>query len=333
MWAVVLGSFAAILLAGTATAHPLAPSLLEVRELGNGELDVRWKTPFARVPSMTAEPLLPQGCRESGPRTREATATGRDTRWRVACPAPLSGERVGVGPLAGPVTTAVVRIVLTDGRVVQSVVTPDRPFLRVPERPRRWDVARDYGRLGVSHILHGPDHLLFVFGLVLLSVTARAVAAAVTAFTAGHSLTLAAAVLGLVRVPVGPIEVAIAASVFVLAVELARDPTRPTLIRSFPWVMAFVFGLLHGLGFAAALGEAGLPAGEVPLALATFNLGVEVGQMLFVAGVLVLVAALAPLGARGPGWLRRAPVYVMGSLAALWWIERAAAWVGTLPPP
>jgi hydrogenase/urease accessory protein HupE len=252
-----------------------------------------------------------------------------EVRGNVECDGSLVGESIGVSGLDGPVTSSVVRIELADGRVVQGVVTATSPSIHVPARPSWWDVARTYGRLGVSHILTGYDHLLFVFGLILLAGTMRGILAAVSAFTAGHSVTLAAAVLGLVRVPGSAIEVAIAASVFALAVELARTPASPTLMRRRPWAMAGLFGLLHGLGFASALSEAGLPAGEVPLALLAFNLGVEAGQILFVGSVLAARVAAAPVISRCPPWSRQVPVYVMGALAAFWWLERAAQLVGS----
>ena len=195
---------------------------------------------------------------------------------------------------------AVVRVVFADGRVAEGIIARDRPTFVVPDAPRPWDILAAYVRLGVGHILAGPDHLLFVFGLVLLAGATRRLLATVTAFTLGHSVTLTAAALGLVAVPVDPIEVAIAASVFVLAVELARDPGRASAIRRRPWVMAFAFGLLHGFGFAGALAEAGLPGDEIPLALLGFNLGIEAGQVAFVACVLAAGAALWPLAHRAP---------------------------------
>jgi hydrogenase/urease accessory protein HupE len=218
-----------------------------------------------------------------------------------------------------------VRVVLRNGRLVQGLVTAGRPFLVVPPEPQPGAVARDYAGLGVAHILSGPDHLLFVFGLVLLARTRRRLLGTITAFTAGHSVTLSLAALGLVQVPTPPIEVAIAMSVLVLAIELARDTPAPTLLRRHPWAMAAAFGLLHGLGFAAALREAGLPVGEIPLALAAFNVGIEAGQLAFVAAVLAGRAALGDLPGRLPRWTARVPVYGMGSLAAFWWFERTAA--------
>jgi hydrogenase/urease accessory protein HupE len=307
-----------------APAHPLAPSLLEVRETGDGQAEVSWKTPLVRPRGAAPEPVLPSRCRPLGPQTRTVEDTGVRTRWTVACgPDGLVGERIGVEGL--DVIGTLVRVALIDGRVVQGIVSAARPFLTVPAHPRRWDVLRDYGALGVRHILSGPDHLLFVFGLVLLATTWRRLLATVSAFTVGHSITLSLAALGLAELPSQPIEAAIALSVLVLAIELARDGGSPTLVRRYPWVMAAAFGLLHGLGFAAALREAGLPAGEIPLALLSFNLGIEAGQLLFVAGVLGVQEVLARIPLRTPAWTRRVPVYGMGSLAAFWWLERTAA--------
>ena len=182
-----------------------------------------------------------------------------------------------------------------------------------------------YATLGVAHILTGLDHLLFVAGLLLLARTPRRLVETVTAFTVGHSITLTLAVLDLVRVPVAPIELAIALSVFWLAVELARTPRRPTLVQRRPSLLAGLFGLLHGLGFAAALQAVGLPSGDVPLALVAFNAGIEAGQLGFVAVCLLAAAALRRLPLAWPRWARELPLYAMGSLAAFWCFERAAA--------
>jgi hydrogenase/urease accessory protein HupE len=316
----------ALALARLASAHPLAPSLLELREMGGGRFEVTWKTPALRPRGVDPTPSLPARCRQlSVPKTaREDDAVW--LRWIVDCGAEgLTGEAIGVSGLGDSGLPALVRVTLADGRLVQGVVTAARPSIVVPARPRPWDVVRDYARLGVEHILGGPDHLLFVFGLVLLAGTARRVAATVTAFTFGHSATLSLAALGFVKLPTAPIEMLIAASILALAAELAREPDRPTLMRRFPWVMAATFGLLHGLGFAAALAEAGLPQGDIPLALFAFNVGIELGQLAFVLVVLALGRALRRVPLRLPVWTRHVPVYAMGTLAAYWWFERTAA--------
>jgi hypothetical protein len=312
-WRVVL--LAWVLLPRCVTAHPLAPGLLEVRETGEGRVAVAWKTPLAVPRDVVLAPDLP--CRAvDAPVTAMLEGAMRAT-WTADCGGSIVGRRVGVTGLVAPLT-AVVRVVLADGRVVQQVIGAGEPAIVVPARPSRWDVVRSYATLGFTHVLSGADHLLFVLGLVLLGGN---VLATVTAFTAGHSVTLSLAALGIVNVPVRPVEVAIAASVLWLAIELAQ--ATPSALGRRPWVLAGTFGLLHGLGFAGALREAGLPAGEIPLALLSFNAGIEAGQI----GVVVLLLALAvigrPLAVRAPVWVGRVPVYVMGALAAFWCFERA----------
>jgi len=325
---VALGLLAGITMPAHTGAHPLAPCVLEIHELGGGRAEVGWKTPLLRPRGAELEPVLPGRCHAIGARTVSEEGGGVWTRWTVDCGAGgFVGERVGVAGPGSLALGALVRVTLADGRLVQGVVSPGQPAITVPPRPRVLDVIHDYVRLGVGHILTGPDHLLFVFGLVLLAGTTRRLLGTVSAFTLGHSITLSLAALGLVDLPQGAIEVAIAASVLALAVELARRPAKPTLMRRHPWTMAAAFGLLHGLGFAAALREAGLPAGEIPLALFAFNLGIEIGQLLFVLAVLAVRRAVGRLPERLPAWARRVPVYGMGSLAGYWWIERALALV------
>jgi hydrogenase/urease accessory protein HupE len=245
-------------------------------------------------------------------------------QWAVDCGAGgLVGSTVRVDGIAASKADVLLRVALADGRTFRRVLTVEEPEYPIPERERRLDVVRGYARLGVEHILGGLDHLLFVLGLVLLVRARRQLLWTITAFTAGHSVTLSLAVLGLVHVAPEPVEALIAFSILLLAVELARAEDAPaTLMRRFPWLMAFVFGLLHGLGFAGALAEVGLPDGEIPLALFSFNSGIEVGQVLFVAAVLLLRAAVAPLAARLPVPTAWVPPYVIGTLGAFWCFER-----------
>jgi hypothetical protein len=230
---------------------------------------VTWKVSAFRAPGVEVRPVLPASCRpHADPATRTEEGGGIVTRWTVNCgPAGLVGERIAIVGLEAAKIDGLVRATLADGRNFQTVLRGREPFTIIPERPQRVDVARAYAALGVEHILTGGDHLLFVFGLLMLVNGIGLLLKTITAFTVGHSVTLSLAVLGYARVPSAPIEVAIAASVLALAVELARDPAAPSVIRRFPWLMALAFGLLHGLGFAGALREVGLPSGEVPLAL------------------------------------------------------------------
>jgi hydrogenase/urease accessory protein HupE len=245
--------------------------------------------------------------------------------WAIDCGEQgLVGKSLRIDDLGPAKIDTLVRIELADGRQIQRVLRRSEPSMIVPERATRFGVFRDYLAIGFEHILGGADHLLFVFGLFLLCSGFVPLAKTVTAFTVGHSITLSLAALGYAQLPSGPIEVLIAASVLALAVDLARDADRPTWMRRFPWPMALLFGLLHGLGFAGALREVGLPDGEIPMALFSFNVGIELGQLAFVALVLAARALVAPRVAAAPGWMLRAPVTAMGALAAYWCLDRTA---------
>lgn len=317
---------AAILLAlapASARAHPLAPALLELREVGAGRVDVRWKTSLWKPNGPAIEPILPADCEPASEPTVEDDATGRTERWVLQCAASLVGAEVGVRGLTA--TNAIVVVRVADGRVLQTVLDAGNPRFVIPERPAILDVLRDYAELGIEHILFGSDHLLFVFGLILLAGSGRRLVATVTAFTLGHSVTLALATLGYAMLPSGPVELLIALTILWLAVELADDSGPPSWTRRRPWAMAGLFGLLHGLGFAGALREVGLPEGEIPLALLSFNLGIEAGQLVFVAAVLAAALTLRRQLTELSPMDRKIPVYVMGTLAAYWCFERAAA--------
>ena len=314
-----------------ATAHPLAPALLELTESAGGHVDVLWKRSSLAVPGSRIEPVVPPDCPAlSAPRAEEQGVAVL-LRWKIDCGASgLVGRVVRVDGLGPAKIDTLVRIQLADGRKIQRVLRRAEPEMVVPERASKGDVFLDYMKIGFEHILSGADHLLFVFGLFLLCAGMGALLKTVTAFTVGHSITLSLAALGYANLPSGPIEVLIAASVLLLAVELAREQPSgdapKTWMHRFPWPMALLFGLLHGLGFAGALREVGLPQGEIPLALFSFNVGIEIGQLVFVAALLVLTPLVRriplPFGAAIP---QRAAVYVMGSLAAFWMIQRGVA--------
>jgi hypothetical protein len=303
----------ALLAAATAAVgHPLDPGLLELREGAPGVFQVAWRPPAADPEGLVPE--LPTRCRRlDGP------------GWRVDCgPGRLRGERIAVHGLAERRVDVIVRVAWQDGDAAHGVLGGAADAFVVPgaRTGAALAVLASYGRLGVEHILLGTDHLLFVLGLVLLVRSRRALVTTITAFTVAHSLTLALAALGFVHVPPAPIEALIAASIVFVAVELTRAPDAPpSLAARRPWLLAFGFGLLHGLGFAGALAEVGLPAGQVPLALLGFNAGVEAGQLAFVVAVGIAMTA----GARLPlPWLRLRllPAYAIGGLAVAWTLER-----------
>jgi hydrogenase/urease accessory protein HupE len=248
----------------------------------------------------------------------------------VGCTAALEGQRIGIRyKLFNPSLATLLRFNPAGGDTRTTVLPPDQAEWQIPAAANWKTVARDYFLLGIEHIWAGIDHLLFVTGLLLLAKTARRITIAVTGFTLAHSVTLSLSALGLVRIPVPPIEAAIALSILFLAREVAR-PDPGSLARRFPLAVSSTFGLLHGFGFAAALSEAGLPRNEVAAALAFFNAGVEAGQLAYIAAVLILIAAagaalrlagLAPAGLKLPQ-LQTLSAYALGIPAAFWLIER-----------
>lgn len=324
---ILSAAFAVWIAAASASAHPLAPALLELDEKVDGTVDVVWKTSALKVPGSEVKPVLPADCPLVGTPRIDEGGDSVTAYWTVDCaPAGLVGRSVFVEDLDVTKTDVLLRLSLADGRSMNFVLRATEPSIVIPEKASPLDVAIDYARLGVEHILGGPDHLLFVFGLVLLVPHLRTLIKTVTAFTVGHSVTLTLAVLGFVTYPTGLIELLIAISVFLLAVELARDESSPPgLMRRFPWMVAGLFGLLHGLGFAGALSEVGLPSDEIPLALFTFNVGIELGQLAFVVVVVAARSMLRNAADAAPDWVRQAPLYIMGSLAAFWCFERAAS--------
>ena len=305
-----------------AVAHPLDPAVLELREQRGAPLQVRFQEPLPAL----LQPILPARCTPLT--TPTVTAPTRTTvqHWQVDCGAgPLAGERIGVEGLRVRHTDALLRVELLDGRLIQAVLRPDEPFITIPQRVGVAAVLRDYIRLGFAHIMTGPDHLLFVLGLVLLMRNRRRLLLTITAFALGHSLTLSLAVLGLVHVPPALVQVLIAASIVVVAFELTRAASAHAPRVAMPAGMALGFGFLHGLGFAGALAQIGVPAGEIPLALLAFNLGLEVGQVLFVVVVISGAALVRSLPVRWPTASRLVPAYTIGSLAAFWVLERLVA--------
>ena len=317
-------------LAAPAWSHEVRPALLQITESGPGAYDVLWKQPVVGDLAIRLDPKLSSG-RLDGPPTRQTLAPGFLVReWAVRGGPPLAGQTVRVEGLEHSVTDVLVRVALADGAAVNAVLRPSDPSLIIaPDGPVGLAVPA-YLRLGVEHILTGIDHLLFVLGLVLLIGPSWRVVTAVTAFTAAHSITLALAALELVKVSSPVVEALVALSIVFVARELLRSPEAPpTLARRYPWLIAFVFGLLHGLAFAGALVEVGLPKGAAPQALLLFNVGVELGQLVFIALAIGLMLILGWAGRRfrlqpGP-LLRMAPAYAIGGCATYWLIERVMA--------
>ncbi len=311
--------------APAASAHEMRPAYLEVHEHKPGEFHVLWKTPMvgdARL-SLFVEFSGAAGAPGAATPVESRTPPGAAVQtWTVRAPT-LRGSTLRIRGLDGTMTDTIVRFEFADGTTWTQRLTPRAPSAVVPVRQTAWAVAAVYAGLGVEHILFGVDHLLFVLGLLLLVRVRWMLVKTITAFTVAHSLTLAVATLGYASAPVLPLNAAIALSILFLGPEIVRlwrGGTSLTIRR--PWLVAFAFGLLHGFGFSSALVNTGLPRADLPLALLTFNVGVEFGQVAFVGLVLLLVRSFHQLEIRWPVVVARLPGYAIGTLGAFWTIER-----------
>ena len=307
-------------------AHEVRPAYLDLREVQPDEFAVLWKTPMRGDLRLALAPELSGRTEQVTPvATRQSGGAAVQT-WRLKTMEPLRGQTLRIQGLEGTLTDVLARIEFADGTTWLGRFTPQAPAATIPAMQSKWSVAGGYLKLGVEHILLGVDHLLFVLALLLITDGTWRLIKTVTAFTVAHSITLALAALGFVHVPQAPIEAVIALSIVFVSAEIlrARDGHEGIAARA-PWIVAFTFGLLHGFGFAGVLTAVGLPEHHIPLALLFFNLGVEIGQFLFIAAVLSSIALLRLVPFRLPRWTGLVPPYAIGSLAMFWVIQRAAA--------
>lgn len=322
------------IMASGASAHALQPGFLDIRAMGGETWRVFWKVPIAGSEMLPIVAVLPETCDPRRPGEMEFDGSAFSTVWVARCPEGLTGGTIRIEGLERTQTDVLVRYETKPGETESQRLTAATTAFTLPEPQGKLGVLSTYFGLGVSHILRGIDHLMFVFALILLIRDRRQLIWSITAFTAAHSISLGAASLGWIVVPAPPVEAVVALSIMFLAAELLQPDRQggTDLGRRFPWAVAFIFGLVHGLGFARALLDVGLPKGEVPLALFAFNVGVEAGQLMFVALVLVTGALLARLypvlvrslttpHGRGLGVLG----YGIGGTAAVWFVQRVAA--------
>lgn len=309
-----------------ATAHEIRPAFLQIREIEPNVYDFLWKTPARGDMRLALNVIQPESCANvSEPRSTLVDGAVLQ-RWRTRCTGGLVGQTLGVENLSRTLTDAIVRFEPVDGPAKTLRLTPDAPVVTIPASQPWPEVAGAFFVLGVEHILLGFDHLLFVLALLLLISDLRRLLGAVTAFTLAHSLTLAGTTLGWIGLPSAPVEATIALSIMFLAMEIVRVRRgASSLTAQAPWLAAFAFGLLHGFGFAGALREIGIPEDSVAIALLFFNLGVEAGQLAFIGVVVGAVSASRRFPLPAPAWVRLAPSYAIGTIAAFWFIERIAA--------
>jgi hydrogenase/urease accessory protein HupE len=276
---------------------------------------------------LSLAPVLSGETRSLTPVATRQTGNAAVQTWRMEAIEPLRGQSLRIAGLEATMTDVLVRAEFADGTSWTQRLTPAQAATTIPQRQSAWSVAGEYLELGVEHILLGIDHLLFVLALLLITQGGWKLVKTVTAFTVAHSITLALAVLGLVQVPPAPVEAVIALSIVFVAAEILRARQGyPGITVRAPWIVAFTFGLLHGFGFAGALSAIGLPEGHIPQALLFFNVGVELGQLLFIAVIITLIGSIGHVRLRLPRWATLVPPYAIGSVAMFWVIQRIAAY-------
>lgn len=310
-----------------ASAHEVRPAYLELRQTGAETYDVLWKVPgrgdswrlglYVEWPANCTNVVEPRASMANGAFTE---------RWRMRCAGGLAGGTIRIAGLSTTLTDVLVRLERTDGSCQVTRLTPSAPAFVVSPAAGPLDVARTYTVLGVEHILSGVDHLLFVLALLIITSGGWKLVKTVTAFTVSHSITLTLATLGYLHVPQRPVEAVIALSIVFVACEIVHARAgRAGLAARAPWIVAFAFGLMHGVGFASGLSDAGLPDGHVPTALLFFSIGVETGHFLFIGVVLLVAVMVRRLKIRVPEWSDLVPPYTVGTLAMFWVVERVAA--------
>jgi len=317
-------------LPAAAMAHEARPAYLEIKETAPGRFDLLWRTPVLSGMRLPVVLQLPEGVRNvKEPTVQELTDSLLERRVIDAGQNGLAGRRIEFPGLQATITDVLVRVEMQDGRKWTTIVRPSQPWVEIAASQSRMALAGTYVAHGIRHILFGIDHLLFVLGLLLIVKNRWMLVKTVTAFTLAHSITLAIATLGYAEAPVLPLNAAIALSIFFLGPEIVRCWRGETSFTiEHPWVVAFVFGLIHGFGFASALTSAGLPHKDLPIALLSFNVGVEIGQVGFVLLVLALERSFRQLQILWPRWVQALPGYAVGTLGAFWTIQRTAMMFG-----
>lgn len=307
-------------------AHELRPVYLEVLEQAEGMFQVQWKSPLSLPEPPTV--VMPEACRPEAAPLHSRLSDAVLVRQPYRCKQGISGSRIGLNfPGANPAVTTIVQVNLLSGEQHAGMLAPGEVHWQVPERESPLAVALDYTKLGIEHIWLGVDHLLFVACLLFIARTPRRLLLTITGFTLAHSLTLVFSTLGWVRLPIPPVEAVIALSIVFLACEIAR-PREDSWTWRYPVLVSSLFGLLHGFGFASVLGDIGLPQTQLPAALLSFNLGVEIGQLLFVAACLLFfLSARHWLTALRWQRLPQLSSYLVGTLASFWLFDRISGFI------
>lgn len=325
----VLAAIVALATACAAQAHETRSAFLEITQTGAETYDVFWRVPARGDLRLGIYVRLPQATRATSATKGGIVESVSLEHWSIHCPGSLTGQTISIEGLTSTSIDVLARVVGLDGKIQTTRLTPSSPAFVVAASPSAGQVAASFLGIGIEHILLGVDHLLFVLGLLLIVEGRWRLVKTITAFTVAHSLTLAIATLGFVHIPVAPLNAAIALSILFLGPEIVRVwRGQSSFTIRHPWIVAFLFGLLHGFGFASGLSELGIRGWELVFGLLLFNVGVELGQIGFVLIILILFDSLKTLEIRWPAWAEYVPGYAVGTLGAFWTIERVAISLG-----
>ncbi len=318
-----------------ATAHEVRPAYLSITEVSQSlpsghsdkSFEILWKQPIVNDKRLRLDPVFPESCITTLPPLDEVLPGALIRIWQISCPdTVIQSQPITIRGLSSTLTDAWVNVSFLNGTNFSSVLKPSSPGLIIG-RTQGADLSA-YLTLGIEHLLFGFDHILFVLGLMYFVQGARNLLKTVTAFTIAHSITLAGSSLELVHLAQAPVEAAIALSILYLAYEASKPDRSSTLSARSPWLVAFIFGLLHGFGFAGALSDIGLPDKTTILALLLFNIGVEIGQLIVLGAFLGFMYFFSRWMHKFPSWLIQSPLYVMGALSSYWFLQRAMPIIG-----
>lgn len=305
-------------------AHEMDPGLVDITQLSEHKFEINWSAPVYFKKKHPARLVLPEHWQVLATKPVRKVRDSHLYSQLVNIPNDdFSKSKINIKGLEKTITEVFVRTLWLSGKKTSLLVLPQDPWFEIAANKTSWQIAGDYIYLGVDHILEGFDHLSFVLMLMWIVTLKRKLLLTITAFTLAHSLTLAAASFSIVSLPGPPVETMIALSIVFMAVELLKiNQGRSSLTAQYPWLVAFFIGLIHGFGFSGALKDIGLPDGEILLALISFNVGVELGQLLFISVILVLTTLFNKIINTRPIWVNNIPVYIVGGMASFWFIER-----------
>ncbi len=303
-------------------AHEIRPAYLQLIQIDENTYEAYWKVPILGEMVPKINPIFPAGFQLEQLNRPNKTGGAIVYSYLLRSEIALPGQRLFIDGLDKTLIDALLTIKYLNGETVSILLQPDKDAIIIPGESKLIDIIKTYTILGIEHILLGFDHLLFVLALILIVNSNWKIIKTVTAFTLAHSITLSTAALGWIFIPGPPVEAVIALSIVFLALEIVLNlKGKETLTSRQPWIVAFIFGLLHGFGFAGALSDIGLPQQNIPWALGFFNIGVELGQIAFIVVVILITKALN-MKKNWPIATKLIPAYGIGSIACFWLIER-----------